>query len=213
MLLPTYTQKSAKPTTTKVSDEIFAAKSNPALVSQAIRVYLSNQRQGTKHAKTRGEVHGTGKKIYRQKGTGRARHGDRLAPIFVKGGVAHGPKGNENYTKKLPRSFRKQALINALSTKTKAKQVLVIDSLTKIAKTKDLDAILRQVQEAHGNSSKTLALIVETTANPLARYAKNLANTTAISADKLTTYQAIRHGLLMFVKDSLPVIEARLKSK
>src|SRR5579884_516617 len=72
--------------------EIFGAKVNPQLMSQAVRVYLANQRQGNAATKTRGEINMTTAKWYRQKGTGRARHGAKSAPIFVKGGVAHGPQ-------------------------------------------------------------------------------------------------------------------------
>ncbi len=210
MLLPTFAS-SAKSTTTKVSSAVFAAKVNPTLLAQAVRVYLSNQRQGTKHAKTRGEVHGTGKKIYRQKGTGRARHGDRLAPIFVKGGVAHGPKGNENYTKVLPRSLRRLALASALTAKAQTKQVMVIQDLEKHTKTNSLANLLKAVL-AHKGTPKPTIIVVDTDQNPLIRTAKNLPYTTVTPASRLTTYQIIRHHHVVLTPQSIPVIEKRISS-
>ena len=87
-----------------VSNEIFGINPNKIVVAQAVRVHLTNQRQATAKSKTRGEVSGSGKKIWRQKGTGRARHGDRYAPIFVGGGVAHGPRGNQNVKRNLSKN-------------------------------------------------------------------------------------------------------------
>lgn len=207
MILPTYTPKSVKPTNTKVNDKIFAAKINETLLAQAVRVYLSNQRQGTKHAKTRGEVHGTGKKIYRQKGTGRARHGDRLAPIFVKGGVAHGPKGNENYTKKLPPTLRRQALISALSSQAKAKRILVVNKLDQLTKTKALNQVLIKIF----NNQHPLALIVPNSKSSLIRLARNLNYVTPLTINQLTTYHVLKYPRLLITADSLPIIEKRLQ--
>lgn len=205
MILPTYTPKSAKPQSTKVSDKIFGSKVNETLLAQAVRVYLSNQRQGTKHAKTRGEVHGTGKKIYRQKGTGRARHGDRLAPIFVKGGVAHGPKGNENYTSKLSRTLRFQALRSALSSQAKSKHILLIDKIDKLTKT----------SQAHQFFTKILpkkpALIITPINSPLIRVSRNLASISSITADQVTTYDILKHPTILITSDSLPVLTKRLE--
>ncbi len=81
--------------------EIFAAKINNQLMAQAVRVFLANQRKARAKTKTRGKVEGSGKKIWAQKGTGRARHGDRYAPIFVGGGISHGPTGKENFKLKM----------------------------------------------------------------------------------------------------------------
>ena len=209
MILPTYTPKSAKPTTTKVSDKVFGGKINPILMAQAIRVYLSNQRQGTKHAKTRGEVHGTGKKIYRQKGTGRARHGDRLAPIFVKGGVAHGPKGTENYTRKLTRTLRGQALISALSAKAKAKKIVLLDKIGNLTKTKLMSELMAKISTPKKHSR--IALIVDSTNSPLIRVAKNLSSVSLYPATQITTYDIIKHHTIAITSESLPMLEKRIQ--
>src|SRR6185437_7247197 len=96
--------------------EIFGEKLNKALLAQAVRVYLANQRQGNASTKTRGEVDGSTRKIYRQKGTGRARHGSVRAPIFVHGGIAHGPKPRD-FSLTMPQKMKQKALFSALSTK------------------------------------------------------------------------------------------------
>src|SRR3989344_6587757 len=94
--------------------EIFEQPVTAQMLSQAVRVHLANQRQGTQNAKTRAEIARTRKKLYKQKGTGGARHGDRRAPIFVGGGIAHGPKGIKRILS-LPRQLKRNALKMTLS--------------------------------------------------------------------------------------------------
>src|SRR5258708_225116 len=96
--------------------EMFGEKVNKTLLAQAVRVYLANQRQGNASTKTRGEVDGSTAKIYRQKGTGRARHGSKRAPIFVKGGLVFGPKPRD-FSLALPQKMKRKALFGALSAK------------------------------------------------------------------------------------------------
>src|SRR5471030_1547190 len=104
-----------KTTSMSVNDAVFAAVINPELIAQAVRVYMSNQRQGSSKVKTRAEVARTKKKWFKQKGTGNARHGARTPNIFVGGGVAHGPNGMQNWSLKLSATMKKAALISALS--------------------------------------------------------------------------------------------------
>ncbi len=115
---------------TKLPEEIFGLEVKPQLLAQAVRVYLANQRQGTQNAKTRAEVERTRKKLYRQKGTGGARHGDRKAPIFVGGGVAFAPKPRD-YSLALSKKMRRLALYGALSAQAKAGNLKVIAEMEK----------------------------------------------------------------------------------
>ena len=112
----------------ELRDDIFAIEPNKAVMHQALVRQLANARQGTHSTKTRGEVVGTTAKWYRQKGTGRARHGSRKAPIFVGGGVVFGPKPRK-YTKKMPKKMRRLALRSALSAKAAGEQIVVVDEL------------------------------------------------------------------------------------
>ena len=121
---------------------IFGVEINRPLLSQAVRVYLANQRTARAKAKTRAEVRGSNRKIYSQKGTGRARHGDNKAPIFVGGGKAHPPKGI-NRRLSLSKKMKPLALKSALSTKAQNKQVLVVTDFKEVKpKTKKAIQIL-----------------------------------------------------------------------
>src|SRR5258708_4404168 len=114
--------------TMSLPEEIFGAKINKVLMAQAVRVYLANQRQGNASTKTRGEVAGSTRKIYKQKGTGRARHGGIRAPIFVKGGIAHGPKP-QDHSLAMPKKMKRVALFSALTAKLADGQIKVISGL------------------------------------------------------------------------------------
>jgi len=109
-------------------DDVFGIEPNVSVMHQALVRQLANRRLGTHKAKTRSEVTRTKSKWYRQKGTGRARHGSRNAPIFVGGGVAHGPRPRK-YTQKMPRKMRRLALRSALSTKAAEERIIVLDAI------------------------------------------------------------------------------------
>ncbi len=128
--------------TVTVDDAVWGAEAKPALVAQAVRVQRSNLRQGGAVTKNRGEVNRTGRKMWKQKGTGRARHGDRTAPQFVGGAKAHGPTGEENYKLRLNRKMRRGALGSVLSEMVRGGRVTVVESLPEIKKTKILHRLL-----------------------------------------------------------------------
>jgi large subunit ribosomal protein L4 len=109
-------------------DDVFGIEPNVSVMHQALVRQLANRRLGTHKTKTRSEVTRTKSKWYRQKGTGRARHGSRNAPIFVGGGVAHGPRPRK-YTKKMPRKMRRLALRSALSAKAAEERIIVLDTI------------------------------------------------------------------------------------
>ena len=109
-------------------DDVFGIEPNVSVMHQALVRQLANRRLGTHKTKTRSEVTRTKSKWYRQKGTGRARHGSRNAPIFVGGGVAHGPRPRK-YTKKMPRKMRRLALRSALSAKAAEERIIVLDAI------------------------------------------------------------------------------------
>ena len=142
--LNVYNTKAKKIGRVQLPKEIFEAKINKILMAQAVRVYLANQRKARAKTKDRSQVRGSGRKIYRQKGTGRARHADRYAPIFVGGGRAHGPQGLSPRHLKMPKKMRRLALFSALTSQLKEKKITVIDDLTKIEpKTKEMAKILK----------------------------------------------------------------------
>lgn len=186
--------------------EIFGAKINPQLMAQAVRVYLTNQRQGTSSTKTRGEVTGSTRKIYRQKGTGRARHGGVRAPIFVKGGVAHGPKPR-NFELKLSKKMKKASLFSALTAKLQDKQVKIISGLDKLEpKTKEMVKVLTQL-ELH--TAKHILFVVpqeKDKAQQVIRISRNIDGVTYMSATQLTTYEVLNHAVLLMTKDAVDTL-------
>ncbi len=209
---PMFTITGAKSGSFALPKEIFGTKINQALMAQAVRVYLANQRLGTVSTKTRGEVDGSSKKIYRQKGTGRARHGTLRAPIFVKGGVAHGPKPRD-YSLKLPPKMKKAALFSALSLKTKDGEIKVLSGLTKIEpKTKIMNSLLKKITD---EGKKNRVLLV-TSANPkdlgnVYKASRNIRNVEVLNAEFLNAYQVLRHKNLLFMKESIEVLKGGAK--
>src|SRR3989337_4248642 len=122
---PTINIKGTDAEKTVLPKDVFEKKVKPVILAQAVRVWLSNQRAANAKTKTRTEVSKTTAKMYKQKGTGRARHGSYSAPIFVGGGVAHGPTGGENWKLKLPAKMTKKALLGALSIRAREKKLIV----------------------------------------------------------------------------------------
>ncbi len=181
-----------KVSTQELPESIFAKPASPALLAQAVRVYLSNQRQNTKAVKTRGQVSYSTHKIWKQKGTGHARHGSRRAPIFVGGGVAHGPSGEENYNLKMSQKMRRVALLGALTAQ--AENISLIKDLAECdGKTKNLKATLAKIV---GENTKTL-LILESPLPKVLQAVKNLNWVSPTQTQRLNTYEVLNHRHLV----------------
>ncbi len=188
-----------------VSDELFAAAVNKVVLGQAIRVYLSNLRQGTSQVKTRGEVARTKRKWYKQKGTGNARHGARSAPIFVGGGVTHGPTGLENWSKKLTTKLKKKALISALSAQ--AKNVYVIDYIKDLnGKTKEAVTALSPILEAN---DKLLVILPERN-DLVERGLRNIPQVLMRTAHEVNALDVALANKIVATKQSIAGLETRL---
>ncbi len=197
--------------TITLPSELFGGKINKELIAQAVRVYLANQRLGTASTKTRGEVDGSTRKIYRQKGTGRARHGAVRAPIFVKGGIAHGPKPKD-YSLGLPKNMRRAALIASLSAKLKDNDIKIIKGFGKIEpKTKVAAEVLAKLSIMP--SEKTLIVMPEALQS-LTRAARNIERVTLRPATLLNTYEVLNNKNIVLMVEALVVLEkGLLKSK
>ena len=200
-----YTLSGTKSGQMELPKEIFAAKINEPLMAQAVRVYLSNQRKAQAKVKSRGEIVLTTAKWFRQKGTGRARHGARSAPIFVGGGVAHGPTGEQNYQLKMPKKMKKQALFSALSSKFKVDEVMVIKDLAKIEpKTKKMETILEKLAK----DNKATIILSEKLEN-VSRAARNLKGVNLSQANQLNPYQVLNGGQLIFMKEAVEKLKEK----
>lgn len=141
-----YNQKGAETGTIKLPAKVFGVKFRADLVHQVVEGMRSNKRSGTADTKGRGEVRGGGKKPWKQKGTGRARHGSSRSPIWVGGGVTHGPLAEKNYKRKISKKMRAQALFSVLSKKLKDREMLFVDSLEMAeAKTKNAKEVMKNL--------------------------------------------------------------------
>lgn len=185
--------------------EIFEAPINMALMHQALVRQLANARQGTHKAKSRSEINRSKSKWYRQKGTGRARHGSRNAPIFVGGGVAHGPRPR-SYRKKMPRKMRRAALRSALSVKAAESQIILLDALQmEQPKTRDFVAVL----DALDVPGSALVLLAEKN-EAVEKSARNLPDVKTLRANYLNIRDLLRYDTVVMPLDSLDVIQAIL---
>lgn len=183
-------------------EAVFNAKINTALIAQAVRVFLSNQRKAFAKVKSRSEVSGSRIKVWKQKGTGRARHGDRYAPIFVGGGVTHGPKGDRNFKRTLPLKMKRLALFSVLTAKLKEEKVIVVDGLKSIDP-KTRPAISR-LKELTGIKEKESCLLVlpESWGNTKKAF-RNAPFIDIFLADNINTYLVLNHRWLVFTPESI----------
>lgn len=196
--------------TVQLPSEVFAATVNPKLLAQAVRVYLVNQRQGNVKVKTRSEVVGSTRKIYRQKGTGKARHGAIKAPIFVGGGVAHGPKQKE-YNLKFNKKEKKLALYGALSSKLKEKKIFGLDekALNMEPKTKIIVNFLKTLKLVGKNN---LIILKKLETNNLILAMRNISNATFVDVNSLNPYLILKSSSLIFVENALEVFTGKPKN-
>src|SRR5574341_423225 len=189
----------------ELRDDIFGIEPNRAVMHQALVRQLTNRRLGTHSTKSRGDVSRSKAKWYRQKGTGRARHGSRNAPIFVGGGIAHGPHPHK-YTKHMPKKMRRAAVRSALSARAADDGIVVVDTLEmKSPKTRDMaDALHRLV----GESS---ALVVLAEANePVELSVRNLPGAYYLRASYLNVRDLLKYDKVILPLDALTVIKGWL---
>jgi len=191
--------------TMELPPSIFEAKINRDLMHQALVRQLANARQGTHKAQTRGEVSFTTAKIYRQKGTGNARHGSRRAPIFVGGGVAHGPKVRK-YMKDMPRKMRRAAIRSALSVKAADGEIIVLDELhMDTPKTKTAVSMMNTLVA----DDSALVLLAERNEN-VEKAFRNVADVMTLRASYLNIRDLLGHDKLIMPLAALESLESFL---
>lgn len=185
--------------------EIFGEAVNKQLLAQAVRVYRANKRQGNASTKTRGEVDGSTRKIYRQKGTGRARHGSLRAPIFVKGGIVFGPRPHD-FGLEMPKKMRRKALLSALSAKFADGQIIVLSDITKLEpKTKQMVSVLTNIQVAE--EKRRVLFVTDAEKENVKRAASNLQGLTVTIATRLNAYDVINTKQLLLTKDTVEAMK------
>lgn len=193
-----------------VSDAIFGAEVNLDLIAQAVYIYRSNQRMAHAKALHRGEVDSTTKKVWKQKGTGRARHGARSAPLFVGGGQAHGPTGGQNYKKDFPQSMKLAALRSALSAQAVDKNALIAQGADQLkGQTKELVSTFTTFVTKP--TSKVLIVIGEN--DTILRAAKNLPQIKLTRASRVNALEVAQSDTVILLTEALPILEARFEKK
>ena len=197
-----------KKDTIEVLDKIFASKINKQLVSNVL--YKSNANYKGRKAKTKqkNEIIGSTSKIYAQKGTGNARHASRKAPLFVGGGVAHGPKGQNSYKKrKLNKSEKKQSLASLISEKRNLNDLIIINDFTnQITKTKEMNLILKKI-----DATNSLIILDSESKKKIFKSLRNLPNIKVSDINHFSGIDIVKYKKLIFTVTSVKELEKRYK--
>lgn len=190
----------------ELSDEVFGAQPNEAVIYDVIKMQLAARRAGTASTKTRSDVSGGGKKPWRQKGTGRARAGTSRSPLWRSGGVVFGPHPRD-YSYSVPKKMRKQALISALSLKARENKILVIKDfpMDEISTKKFQDVV--ELFEL----SKALFVLAEAD-EKLQKSSRNIRNIKMIRSEGINVYDILKHEHLVLLEPSIKKIEGALLS-
>ena len=207
MKAPVYDINGKKLREDELPEAVFGVAPNVGVMHQALVRQEANARLGTHKTQTRADVNRTTAKWFRQKGTGRARHGSRAAPIFVGGGVAHGPQPH-SYTLKMPRKMRRLALRSAFSAKAAASAIALVEGLSlETPKTK----VIRGLVEAVSTGGGTLFVLSGRNAN-VERSIRNLPNAQYLGLGQLNVRDLMRHQLLLIDADALDSLVGHLGS-
>lgn len=190
----------------EVLDKVFSAKINKRLVSAVL--YKTNANYKGRHAKTKqqNEVSGPTSKIYAQKGTGNARHASRKAPIFVGGGVAHGPKGELAYKKrKLNKSEKKLSIASLLSEKNKDKNLMIFnDFSSEIKKTKEMSQIVKKF-----DITNSLIILDKSSKDKIERSVRNIPNIKVTDVNHFSAFDVVKFKKVVFTESSVKELEKR----
>jgi len=189
--------------------DLFEKEENDYLVAQAMRVYTNRAHKALSKVKTRGEVLLTKSKWYRQKGTGRARHGAKSAPIFVGGGKAHGPRGIKRELE-LPLKMKRKALAIVLIRKLKDKKIFLIDGVAKIKKTKESYELVRRIA---GDKMARTTVVLSMKNKDKAKFFRNIDNLSVLVFESLNAYSVFYGGLLLFDADVFKAEKKEEKKK
>ena len=195
-----------KKLTVEVADKIFSAKINKKLVSNVL--YKTNANYKGRKAKTKqqNEITGSTSKIYAQKGTGNARHASRKAPIFVGGGVAHGPKGESQYKKrKLNKSEKKLSIASLITEKNNLKDLIILNDFDKeIKKTKEMNSILKKF-----DAKNSLLILDKTSKDKIHKSVRNIPNVKSTDVNHFSAFDIVKFKKLIFTESSIKELEKR----
>ncbi|MGQ9780588.1 MAG: 50S ribosomal protein L4 [Bacillota bacterium] len=203
--VPVYNLEGQQTGEIQLSEEVFGAPINRALLHEAVRLQLASRRLGTAKAKTRGEVRGGGRKPWRQKGTGQARHGSRRSPLWTGGGVVFPPVPRK-YGFSLPKKARRLALKSALSAKVADGDLLVLEDLRFAApKTKAMVALLNRF-----NLTRKTLIVLPAPEENVEKSARNIPGVTTMLPEQLNVYDILNHDRLLLTREAVEKVEEAL---
>ncbi len=185
-----------------LNDSLFGVEVNQALVHEAVVTQKANARALLAHTKDRSEVRGGGKKPWRQKGTGRARHGSRRSPIWSGGGITFGPSNKRNFVRKMNKKARRKALFMTLSDKVANNAFIVVDDLSTEGKTKEVSALLKALPRI----GKRTLLVTKPENMNVRRAAKNILFTQSIAPNSVNVVDVLKAGTIVIGKDELETL-------
>lgn len=204
--IPVYNQKGKEIKKRDIPENIFGVLIKPGLVQEMVVAHAANSRVATAHTKTRAEISGGGKKPWKQKGTGRARHGSTRSPIWRKGGITFGPRSNRNYSKKVNTKAKRAALAMVLTDKVANKKLIILDAFTiEKPKTKEV----AQALKAFPKLRSVLLVLAGEHAN-FVRASRNLQNISLSSPANLNVYDAVLGDGIMMTEPALDAVIKRL---
>jgi large subunit ribosomal protein L4 len=189
-----------------VSDDVFGVAVNEGLVHQVYTALMSNARRPFAHVKDRADVRGGGRKPWRQKGTGRARHGSIRSPLWRGGGVTFGPRNTRQFKKKVNKKMNQSAVRMCLSDRAKHGQFAIVDEVSHSGKTKDMSALLAQMP---GGTTSTLFISGKGDEN-IIRGSRNIGHVDVARAQDVNVVDLLHHQFIIAGKDSVSILEKRL---
>lgn len=209
MKISIYNQKGVEIEKTDLPAKIFEVEMNKDLVHQAVVAQMSNTRKVIAHTKDRSERRGGGRKPWRQKGTGRARHGSIRSPIWRGGGVTFGPTKEKVYTKKINKKMKTKALFMVLSSKVKDKQLILLDKIELTeAKTKQMIEVIKNLKnKVKKDLDKSILIVLPSSNQDIVRASKNIPKVKIIRADSLNVLDVLTYKHLLVLQGSIKVIE------
>ncbi|SFI34463.1 large subunit ribosomal protein L4 [Tindallia magadiensis] len=200
--VPVYNLSGEKVSELELLESVFGVEVNQHALHAVVKNQLANKRQGTQSAKLRSEVRGGGKKPWRQKGTGRARHGSTNSPIWVGGGITFAPKPRD-YRYKLPKKLRRLAMKSALTAKVNEEELIVVDNLTlQEIKTKEMHNILKNL-----NAGEKTLVVLDQKDDIVIRSARNIPGVETTLVNTLNVYDILKYDKFVITKSAVEKVE------
>jgi large subunit ribosomal protein L4 len=204
-----YNQKGEELKQIDLPVDVFEKKANFDLMHQSVVAQMARARHAIAHTKDRSEVRGGGKKPWKQKGTGRARHGSIRSPLWIGGGVTFGPTRQRNFFKKINKKMKHNALFMALSLRVKENEMIVLDKMEiSEPKTKILNSLLKNLgQKLEKNLEQNTLIVLDKNEKNLILASKNLPKSKILKADSLNVLDVLRHKYLIITESAIEIIE------